>query len=150
MKEILLVEDDEHKSSKIKQIITETIGIQNITLHNNVCHTVRHLDKKTPDILILDMSLPSHPPTAGEGSPLSMPSGGIEVVYELYYLKKVRIPTLILTQYTDVEIENEYYSMKEAEEKIRDNYGFSTVKVEMYDNDSSEWKDATREFLLSL
>ena len=51
-----------------------------------------------------------------------MPSGGVEVILELRYLNKRSIPIIVLTQYSHVEVENEYCSMEEAEIRIKDLY----------------------------
>ena len=93
------------------------------------------------------MSLPSHPAIAGKGSPISMPAGGIEVILELRYLKKINIPILILTQYPDIEIEDEYYSIDESARVIKDFFGMKSVFVTLYDNESEEW---VRKFVYQL
>lgn len=106
---ILVVEDDQFKYSKIASILAERYPDATLNHVDNVSGSVLYLRDHTPDLIILDMALPSHPAIAGKGSPLSMPAGGIEVILELKYLKKTAIPVAVLTQYPDVEIENEFY-----------------------------------------
>ena len=85
---ILIVEDDDFKYSKIVNLLTKTTPSASILHVDNVYGAVNHVRNGTPDKIILDMSLPSHPAIAGEGSPISMPAGGIEVILELKNLKK--------------------------------------------------------------
>lgn len=76
-----------------------------------------------------------------------MPTGGIEVILELRYLKKTTIPIFVLTQYPDVEIENEYYSIEKSAQVIKDFFGMTSISVNLYDNESEEW---VRKFVYQL
>lgn len=136
---ILIVEDDQFKFSKIVEILEKVhLGAQ-VIHHDNVSSATLYLKLNTPELIVLDMSLPSHPAIAGKGSPISMPAGGIELILELRYLKKTNIPILILTQYPDIEIEDEYYSIDRSTQVIKDFFGMASVSVTLYDNDSEEW-----------
>lgn len=144
---ILIVEDDDFKLKKIERLINSFIVEASITHFDNVCQTVRYLKENIPDKIVLDMSLPSHQAKIGEGSPVSMPSGGIEIILHLRRMKKLSIPIIILTQYPDIEIEGDYYSMEESREKIKELYGVQNLIVSAYDNDLDGWKESTKEFL---
>jgi len=76
-----------------------------------------------------------------------MPSGGLEIILELKSLGKTYIPIIILTQYPDVEVESEYYSIKESEEVIKRLYGIANLTVVHYDNESDDWASQTRTLL---
>lgn len=136
---ILVVEDDQFKYSKIEGILEKIFPGAKLIHHDNVSSATLYLKISTPELIILDMSLPSHPAIAGKGSPISMPAGGIEVILELRYLRKTAIPIFVLTQYPDVEIENEYYSINDSAQTIKDFFGMQSVSVTLYDNDSEEW-----------
>jgi CheY-like chemotaxis protein len=143
---LLIVEDDLHKCSEIEEVL-EAIKIQNKTVCDNVRDAVLHIKGNTPDKIILDMSLPSHGVKAGAGSPLPMPMGGLELILDLRRMKKRAIEILILTQYPDIEIEDQYYHMEEAEEKIKEYYGMQKVIIAHYDKENQNWKKITKEFL---
>jgi hypothetical protein len=93
------------------------------------------------------MSLPSHTAKVGEGSPLSMPTGGIEIILELRSLDMLDIPIIVLTQYPEIEIENEYFSIDESEIEIKKLYNMNNLSVVLYENDSSNWKQKTANYL---
>lgn len=144
---ILIVEDDSFKYSKVATLLKDFFS-ESILIHfDNVCDAINYLRGDSPDLILLDMSLPSHPAVAGEGSPVSMPTGGIEIIMELKLLKKTNIQTIVLTQYPDVEIEYEYYSIPDALHTIKSLYGMQNISVIHYDNDSNDWKDKIREIL---
>lgn len=131
MMNVLVVEDDDFKFEKIDELIGLTLDSFVVIRFDNVFDTVRYLRENSPDKIVLDMSLPSHPAKVGEGSPLSMPSGGIEVILELRYLKKRQVPIIVLTQYSHVEVENEYCTMEEAEVRIKELYRLENLVVQI-------------------
>lgn len=136
---ILIVEDDSYKYSKIATLLRERF-LEATLLHQDSVHgAVIYIRESTPDLIILDMSLPSHSLQAGQGSPVSMPAGGIEIIMEIKILGKINIPIIVVTQYPDVEIEDEYYSIDESRSVISDLYGIRSISVIHYDNDSTEW-----------
>lgn len=143
---ILIVEDDSFKLKKINDYLNANFTNINIETKDNIRDTIIYLKNKTPDKIILDMSLPSHSAKIGKGNPLSMPSGGIEIISELSYLNKNDIPLLILTQYPEIEVESEYYSIPEAGKFITKIYGIEKLHVSFYDDSNDEWIYAINKF----
>lgn len=136
---ILIVEDDSYKYSKIAALLRERFPDATLIHQDSVHGAVIYLREYTPNLLILDMSLPSHSLLAGQGSPVSMPAGGIEIIMEIKILGRTHIPIVVVTQYPDVEIEDEYYSINESRGIIAELYGIRRISVVYYDNDSTEW-----------
>lgn len=145
--EVLVIEDDLFKYSKIEDLVKEVFSDVNIIRFDNVHDSIIYFKTAFPDKIILDMSLPSHSAKVGEGSPLSMPTGGIEVILELRSIGKLDIPIIVLTQYPEIEIESEYYSISDSERKIKTLFGMSDLSVVLYENDSTEWRNITAQFL---
>lgn len=144
---ILIIEDDLFKFSEIEKLVRSVLVEAKITRFDNVHDAVIFLKNHTPDKIILDMSLPSHAAKVGEGSPLSMPTGGIEIILELRSSKKNNIPVIVLTQYPDVEIEDEYYSIDNSRDEIKKIYNINNLSVALYESDSDEWRSKTIIFL---
>jgi CheY-like chemotaxis protein len=144
---ILIVEDDSFKYSKVANLLREIFSDTELLHRDNVHGAINYVRSESPDLILLDMSLPSHPAVAGEGSPVSMPAGGIEIILELKMLRKTDIQTIVLTQYPDVEIEYEYYSIPDSEQAIKSLYGMQAISVVHYDNESNEWKEKLRDIL---
>lgn len=144
---ILVIEDDSHKLMRILDIVTAHYPLAKIEHIDSVFGAVRYLSEETPDRIILDMSLPSHPPSVGEGSPVAMPAGGIEILLEMRSLRKANIPTIILTQYPDIEIEDEYYTIPQAPSALSKIFGLDNVNVVYYDATNEEWVAPITSFL---
>jgi CheY-like chemotaxis protein len=144
---ILVIEDDSHKLMRILDVIKNSISMPQIKHLDSVYGAVRYLSTESPDKIILDMSLPSHPPSIGEGSPVAMPAGGIEILLEMRSLRKANIPTVILTQYPDVEIEDEYYTIDQAPNALTEFFGFTKINVIYYDTTNDDWINPITIFL---
>jgi len=146
---ILIVEDDNFKYSEIKNFITDNgVSEQDIIAKVAVADTIRYLNENTPDKIILDMSLPSHVAKLGEGTPLALPSGGMEIIRELSYLKKINIPIIILTQYPQIQINNDSHSISEVATVIQEKFKFTHLIVDSFDSEDNQWKKSTKRFLL--
>lgn len=148
---ILIVEDDAHKSSQILELVNLVIGSgAEVKLVDNVMDAVRFLFEMTPEKIILDMSLPSHKALPGQGTPVPLPTGGIEVLLELRMKSHMGLPILILTQYPEIEIEDEPVPVADSALTFQEEYGFTDIEACYYDhNDSKPWKQKTMEFLKS-
>lgn len=147
---ILIVEDDEHKSSQIVDLINMESTEFELTIVDNVSSAVSFLKDIIPDKIILDMSLPSHKALPGQGAPAPLPTGGIEVLFELKKRKLEQMPILILTQYHEIEIEGEPYPVEYSAQAFKDEYGFRAIDACYYDNvDQMIWESRTIEFLRS-
>lgn len=144
---IMIVEDDAFKYEKIQKLVCSVIDLPTIMRFDCVYDAIVYLQDNSPDKIILDMSLPSHTQRVGEGSPLPMPAGGIEIILELKSIKKNNIPIIIITQYPDIEIENDYFSIIEAGEEISNVYGIVDISAVLYEESSDNWKNKTTEFL---
>jgi len=144
---ILIVEDDSYKFTQICALVKSTIPTAEITHFDSVHGVVRYLRKEIPDKLILDMALPTHPPVAGEGSPVSMSSGGVEVLLELRRLQINDLPIAILTQYPDFEIEDDYYELVDAPDALFRHYGLKNIVSVYYEHGDTEWVLPIENFL---
>lgn len=145
---ILIIEDDEHKSSQILELINMAETPCNTVTVDNVWDAVQSLRESIPDKLILDMSLPSHKALPGEGTPVPLPTGGIEILFELKKKKQMSLPILILTQYPEILIEGEPVPVDKSAGVFAEEYGFKNIEACYYNHvDRSFWKKSTIYFL---
>lgn len=146
---ILIVEDDDHKSSQILEICENvSIRFDEKIVVDNVKDAVRFLVHTVPQKIVLDMSLPSHKALPGQGTPVSLPTGGIEILFELKKMGLIHLPILILTQFPEIEIEDEPVPVEESAELIKHEYGFSKLTACYYDrHQRAKWEKATKDFL---
>ncbi|USX15339.1 hypothetical protein NHH88_06000 [Oxalobacteraceae bacterium OTU3CAMAD1] len=144
---ILIVEDDQYKYNQINSLVASLLPDAHIANFNSVHGARKYLRETTPHKIILDMSLPTHPSVGGEGNPVSLGSGGVEILLALRSKKQFNLPVAILTQYENFEIEDDYYALEDAPEALERLYGLKNIIAVLYEHGSSEWAISIKEFL---
>lgn len=95
MKKILIVDDDNYKTSNIVQLLNKMNIEPEITIEKALNPGLRKICQENFDIVILDMSMPIF--DLSESSNFNS-FGGITFLEEMKR-KKISIPTIIVTQY---------------------------------------------------
>lgn len=141
---LLLVEDDEFKKNAIMNVIAELNLSINVSVEKSVQAAIENITNNVYDLILLDMALPSHNIVQGKGASASMPSGGMEVVMELSYYERSD-NVIILTQYSEIELDNILFSLDDAHKKVRKDYNVSLISVIRFKRERNEWRQALAE-----
>lgn len=144
---ILIVEDDKHKLDSVRNLL---LKIFDVTADITVCEAMSSASKALAaqefDVVIIDMSIPSHPKSAGAGSPFSFPSGGLDVIFEIDELRHKSI-CIVLTQYPEIEIEGVLVPVDMATAEVYAKFSIRIADCIQYSEDSSEWKQKINDIL---
>lgn len=136
----LIVEDDPFKMDSIrthlKIFFSDCIDIQECDALSTASSI---LAESTFDLAIIDMSIHSHKPAAGAGSPFPLSTGGLDVLFEIEYSGK-NTTCIILTQYPDIEIEEVPIPVDRARQEIFEKFGVAVAGCVMYVADDNKWK----------
>lgn len=139
MFKILIVEDDEFKLSSLKQFLDTSFTLTKIYEATNLYDATIIINEVTFDLILLDMSIPSHPFQIAGGTPKSLPIGGLQVIFELKSLKRTD-DCIIITQYPDIEICGSHYPINKAEKSIFEHYNYNVLKCIQYSEGATLWK----------
>lgn len=139
MTKVLIVEDDSFKLDDLRAFVEGSIKQATITQALDVASAVEELELNVFDLLIIDMALPSHPVISGGGSPLSLLSGGLELLFELRYMQR-NDDCIIITQYPEIEISGRFFPVSSGVAAIREHFGIQIVACLEYSESSNEWK----------
>lgn len=95
---ILLVEDEDPKRLHVMDFIGSCAANASIITAKSVNSALDALQEETPDLILLDMSLPTF--DVGDGEPGGRPQGfgGIEILRHMTYAG-IDCPTLVITGY---------------------------------------------------
>lgn len=144
---ILVVEDDNFKLERVKahlnEVITEDFSIAECGAMSTAADM---LNAEEYDIVVIDMSIPSHPTAVGAGSPYSFPSGGLDVLFGIEDLKHRSI-CIVLTQYPEIEIEGILVPVDQAGEQIFKKFGIRVSGCIQYLEDGLDWKLKMNKYL---
>lgn len=136
----LIVEDDQFKLDGIRAHLTDFFQKK---IEIKECHalssasTLLALDKF--NLAIIDMSIHSHEPEAGAGSPFPLSSGGLDVLFEIDYSGN-NTQCIILTQYPDIEIEGLPIPVESARQEIFNKFNIEVAGCIRYLENDSQWK----------
>ncbi len=136
----LIVEDDLFKMEGIRAHLKETFGGRIETSECQALNSAKVLlASKRFDLAIVDMSIHSHEPEAGAGSPFPLSSGGLDVLFEIVYSDS-KTPCIILTQYPDIEIEGAPVSIEMAQQEILEKFDIEVAGCVRYTENDGQWK----------
>lgn len=143
---IALVEDDPFKLRLLEAELGRICGEATIRAAGSVQSAVALIGSMRFDLVILDIALPSHDSSPQGPAPLSMPSGGLEVLYELSYENRSE-PVIIITQYPEIEIDHKLLSLDAAGEEFSRMLDVNIVGVVYFEEDAGEWGKDLRSIL---
>lgn len=139
MMDVMLVEDDEFKAADITRVIFEAHEAAIIHRSASVNSALKGITSNSPELIILDMSLPTFDLSGpgGGGSPQSQ--GGIEVLRLSKRLKK-NTSFIIITQYPGIEINGVEVPLKSAAKALSTRFSINVTVCIKYDFEGDEWR----------
>lgn len=136
----LIVEDDAFKMEGIRAHLKDVLGVRVETTEcQALSSATSSLTSSKFDLAILDMSIHSHELEAGAGSPFSLSSGGLDVLFEIVYSGN-KTPCIIITQYPDIEIEGVPVPVEIAQQEILEKFDIQVAGCVRYVEDDNQWK----------
>lgn len=139
MSKILIIEDDSFKLENLAAFINTAVDNAEIDFVSCVASAVRMVQQEEFDLIILDMALPSHPVVSGGGAPMSLLTGGLEILFELHSLGR-NDPCIIVTQYPEIEITGRFFPVESAAAVIKARFSCEVVGCIQYAEESNGWK----------
>lgn len=138
----LIVEDDPYKLNGIQTYLKSVfVGTLDISVCQALASATALLGSQKFDLAIIDMSIHSHEPEAGSGSPFPLSTGGLDVLFEIVHSENgTKTPCIILTQYPDIEIESLPIPVEQAKKEILDKFDIDVAGCVRYLEDDSQWK----------
>lgn len=140
MFKLLIIEDDNFKMETLIDLVKSSITNVNTQCVSDVASAISAVDQTKYDLIIIDMALPSHPTVSGEGSPMSLLTGGLEILFELRSLNR-NDNCIIVTQYPEIEIAGEFYPVDKAALAIKQQFSCEVLACLQYSEELLSWKD---------
>ncbi|KKJ97144.1 hypothetical protein PK34_06145 [Stutzerimonas stutzeri] len=136
----LIVEDDQFKMEGIRAYLSEIFDARiDIFECQALASATALLTTQAFDLAIIDMSIHSHEPQAGAGSPFPLSSGGLDVLFEIASTGE-STNCIILTQYPDIEIESLPIPVDLARKAIHDKFNIEVAGCVRYLENDNQWK----------
>lgn len=140
MENILIIEDDDFKAKSLQLFLSAEFKAAKFTVVTSLVEAIRCVTEEIYDLVLVDMAIPSHPSVSGGGSPLSLLSGGLDVLMELADMGRDD-PCIVITQFSDIEMSEKYYLVENSVEMLNCQIPGCNVKAcILYDEGSDHWK----------
>ncbi|MDT8849032.1 response regulator transcription factor [Pantoea dispersa] len=136
---ILIIEDDSFKLESIRDFLSKKLDRSVIEICTSLSEGIINVNNNKYDLIMVDMAIPSHPITPGGGSPLSLLTGGLDILLELNYLERSDV-CIIITQYPDIEIAGKLYALQDAKKEIKIQLECDVLACIEYKEGSDEWQ----------
>jgi len=144
---VLIVEDDQFKLDALRVIVEAELIDAKVEFRKSVQAAVKAITSKDFDLLVLDMSLPSHDLDTASGLGIPRLSGGIEVLFEMQYQRKF-VRTIIVTQYPEIELENQMIPIHEVAKYLMESFEIEVECCLFFDYENTNWSELFKKRVL--
>jgi CheY-like chemotaxis protein len=136
---ILLVEDEAPKQEHIASAIFDVKPDAQIRIARSVRSAIDELQKHKPDLMLLDMSLPTFDVGPGESGGRPQNFGGSEILryMDLYEL---HVPTIVVTAYEAFSKAGQAIDHKSLHDELSEKHPMSYRRLIYYNSLFSEWR----------
>lgn len=139
MFKVIIIEDDDFKFESLSDYLYQKQNEIEISKETNLFDAVKNIENNEYDLALIDMSIPSHPIVLGGSAPINLLKGGVEFLLELKLLDK-NLDCIIITQYPEIEINDESFPIKESKDKLLELIECKVLDCIEYHDGSNEWK----------
>lgn len=135
---IWLVEDDGFKRDKLRACLVELFPDVEVREAKSAKSALNLMKGELPDLIVLDMSLPTFDigPTEAGGRPQGF--GGVEVLREMER-KDVVVPVVVVTQFE--VFGEERMSIEELQSQLADKHASTFAGLVFYEAATEQWRE---------
>ena len=143
---LLIVEDGEYKSERVLEYIQSSFEKFEVSVACSYSSGVKAIVQEQPDLVILDMSLPTFDVINGQGGGDKRMYGGLDIARQIKR-RKIKSSFLFLTQHKSFTENPKLEKLSDIDVKARSDYGKQYLGYIFYEHAGFDWKDKLREVL---
>jgi len=137
---ILIVEDDSHKRDNLVNVVRAVKPDADMSLAHSYRSALSQLLAEPPDLMILDMSLPTFDISGDEAGGRHRTFAGRDILFELRR-RNVHVRAIIVTQYQEFGERRSRISLDALTLEMESAFGDVLVCVVHYAASQSSWED---------
>ena len=145
---LLIVEDGQYKIERVVEFLESALDDIDISIARSYSSGVKTIVEKKPDLIILDMSLPTFDTPNGQGGGDKRMYGGLDIARQIKR-RKVESSFLFLTQHKSFTENPKLEKLSDIDEVAKSTYGDQYLGYIYYEHAGYEWKDKLMEVLRS-
>lgn len=137
---ILLVEDDQNKVKQIVEFINSKIKQVNINKKFSYQSGLKEILRKTYDLIILDMSMPTFDISPQEDGGRPRHFAGKDILRQMHR-RKIEIPVIVVTQYERLGELSNTIELSALCKELEELYGDTYIGTVYYNPALNNWKE---------
>jgi len=137
---ILVVEDDEHKFRQVAEVLAQRLPQAQVIEAQSYRSGLGAAMAQHPDLVVLDMSLPTYDIGAGESGGRPKTFGGRFILRELRR-KGIQCKVIVVTQFPRFGEGDESMTLAELDHELRAEFGAMYAGTIYYHPSQSDWRD---------
>jgi CheY-like chemotaxis protein len=146
---LLIVEDDNNKIRQLVQVLREILPEAAPETAHSLQSGLRGVREKHPDLVLLDMTLPTFDIGPDEPGGSTHPFGGREFLRQIRRFK-ISVPVIVITQFETFGSGPEAITLKALDEELRREHSDVYRGAIYYHAAIQSWKDELRKLLLEI
>lgn len=143
-----IVEDDALKSERLILFMRERFPTSEVTLFGSFQSGLKAVELKVPDLLLLDMTLPTFDRQLGARESRLRPLGGYELLSKLR-LKSIKTKVIVVTGLVAFGEGGSRITFEEVEGRCRYEFGSLFAGMIYYQQTSLEWQQILASCIVS-
>nr|WP_128797651.1 response regulator [Corallococcus coralloides] len=137
---ILIIEDDFNKLQRISELVRERAPTAEVTERKSYQSGLKEALRAHPDLIVLDMSMPTYDISPTEKGGRTRPYAGREILSELKR-KKISSKVIIVTQFESFGEGAEALTLLQLNKQLQADHTGNYVSTVYYHPSETGWRD---------
>jgi CheY-like chemotaxis protein len=142
---ILLVEDDDEKSSHLAHFLSERFPTAYLRYARSLQSGLRAIYDAPPDLILLDMTMRNFDVTPDEEGGRPHPFAGKEILRQMQR-RNIRVPAIVVTHFVRFGDSDDFMTLEELKKELEERFPNYVGTVQFKSNVDS-WKATLAEYL---
>jgi CheY-like chemotaxis protein len=136
---ILIAEDESQKLAHLREFVRRTMPEAELQVARSVRSAIKAVMESSPDLILLDMSLPTFDVAPGEPGGRPQGFGGIEVMRYMEF-RQTFAKTIVVTQFEGFEERGRSYDLCSLAKALEEEHPDMFCGIVYYSALNSEWQ----------
>jgi CheY-like chemotaxis protein len=146
---ILLIEDDLNKCEQIARFVGADFPDADLIIRRSFQSGLKEAILCTPDLILLDMTMPSYEIGPREPGGRERRYAGREILRQLSR-RGIKLPVIVITQYEQFEDDGDIVRLPELVAELRSEYSDNFIDAVFYQAGNTTWMGQLRAMLTGL
>jgi len=146
---LLIIEDDRNKERHLTNLLASELPDADLRARRSYQSGLAEAEDWLPDLIVLDMSMPTYDITPTESGEPSLPFGGEDILREIDR-KELTSKVVIVTQYDTFGTKDNLVTLDQLKQRLAANYVRNYAGTVFYHPAQTGWKNELLTILIQI